>query len=559
MKKLIKLLGVICFIAALGALITASASAASVVDSGYCSWDYESRTWTTDVSWSLDSDGVLTISGRGDVRYSMDKGTWPWDKYHKDIKSVVVKPGVKSIGIIFMEEWGDNYYTALESVTLPSTLEYDVADEASGGFRPFRGCPNLKEIRIDPGHRDFSTVDGVVYNKAKTMLYLCPAGKESVNIPRTVDAINFYAFEGNGHLKSLTIPDSVTMIYGGVFKDCTALESINIGKGLQMFYYLPFDNTPNLKNIVVDEGNPNLSSLDNVIYMKDKAAILYCPETVKTLRLPAALAYAPILSGTNIERFEIDEANETFCVADGIVYSKDMKKVVSCPPKMKGEVIIPEGVTEIGNQCFERCDSVTAVIIPDSVSKIGYDAFRDMSSLESIIIPDGIEQISGWFGSCTSLKSVTVPASVSRFGYAVFMRCDSLSDVYFKGDAEAWEKLTKDLSPSADENLLNARVHFTADEIRDTPVSSMKLEKTDEGSAVTLTVDFYNGSGAAKACVALYDGNGRMTDAALVTLPQDGAVTRTVKGAADVREAKVFVLDGAFLPLYKHSEAALTD
>jgi hypothetical protein len=348
-------------------------------------------------------------------------------------------------------------------------------------------------------------------------------------------------------------------IYGGAFKDCTALESINIGKGVSMLYNMPFENTPNLKSIVVDESNPNFSSLDNVKYVKSEEAIVYCPETVTTLRLPATLAYAPLLRDTKIERFEIDEANETFCVAQGIVYSKDMKTIVSCPPKMKGEVVIPEGVTGIGNQCFERCDGVTAVIIPDSVSKIGYDAFRDMSSLESIIIPDGIEQIGGWFGRCTSLKSVTVPASVSRFGYAVFMWCDSLSDVYFRGDAEAWEKLTKDLSPGADGNLLNAHVHFAADEIRDTPVGSLKLEKTDGGSAVSLTVDFYNAGVPARACIALYDGNGRMTNAALATLPQDGAVTRTVKGPADVREAKVFVLDGAFLPLYEYAEAALTD
>ncbi|MBQ3379109.1 MAG: leucine-rich repeat domain-containing protein [Clostridia bacterium] len=559
MKKLIKLLGAVCFIAALSAAITASASAADLIDSGFCSWDYETGEWTTDVSWSLSYDGVLTISGSGDVRGYMDPGTWPWDAYHKDIRSVVIKQGVKSIGVIFMEPEGEDYYTGLTSVSLPASLDYDIADEASAGFRPFRGCPNLKEISINPMNRDFASVDGVVYDKGKTSLYLCPAGKESVSIPATVKSIHFYAFEGNDHLTSLTIPDSVETIYGRAFKDCTALESIKIGKGLKTFYNSPFENMPSLKSIAVDEGNTKFSSLDNVIYNKDKTAVIYCPETITTLRLPATLTQEPSIDNTNIERFEIDEANETFSVADGIVYSKDMKKIVRCPVKRKGEVAIPKGVTEIGESCFSECGEITAVLIPDSVNEIGYSAFENMSALESIVIPDGITKIGGWFGRCTSLKTITVPASVSQFGYAAFMWCDSLTDVYFLGDAEAWEALTEDLSPSADANLLNARVHFAADEIRDTPVGNIKLEKTDAGSCVTLTVDFYNGSAAAKACVALYDESGRMTDAALVTLPQNGAVTKTVKSASDVREAKVFVLDGAFLPLYEHSEAALTD
>ena len=194
MKK--ALLSILCLLAV---LLTAAvqAQAASVVDSGTCG----------EVTWTFDSDGTLTLSGRGSTEWSNDTGEWPWDPYHDQIKSVVMQDGVH-IGRIF-EDFGERegYYPALTTVTINATDSFfDVVNAASFGFSPFRGCNNLQEINVTGSNSDYSSVDGVLYSKNQGSLLLFPAGKSEVKIPETVGAIHFYAFEDCQKLTSITIP-----------------------------------------------------------------------------------------------------------------------------------------------------------------------------------------------------------------------------------------------------------------------------------------------------------------------------------------------------------------
>jgi len=94
------------------------------------------------------------------------------------------------------------------------------------------------------------------------------------------------------------------------------------------------------------------------------------------------------------------------------------------------DIIIPSGVTSIGNNAFEDCSSLTSVIIPDSVTSIGDDAFYGCSSLTSITIPDSVTSIGEWaFCGCSNLTSVTIPDSVTSIRNATFANCSSLTSV----------------------------------------------------------------------------------------------------------------------------------
>ena len=132
-----------------------------------------------------------------------------------------------------------------------------------------------------------------------------------------------------------------------------------------------------------------------------------------------------------------------------------------------GELIIPDGVTSIGNYAFYGYDRLTSVTIPDSVMRIGRDAFGECTSLESVyitdivkwvaidfaeyddnplyyagnlylngelvtdlVIPDGVMSIGSYaFRGCRSLTSITIPDSVMRIGNYAFAYCTSLSSV----------------------------------------------------------------------------------------------------------------------------------
>ena len=164
-----RLLSFVLAVLMIASLLPATALAANIVDSGTCG---------AEVTWTLDSDGVLTISGSG---YMCDYGSSgaPW---HGRVKSAVIAEGVTSIG------WCAFYDCAsLTSVTIPDSV-------TRIGSYAFYDCRSLT----------------------------------SVTIPDSVTRIGDGAFEGCTSLTSVTIPDSVTSIGGDTFRYCTALTSVTI-------------------------------------------------------------------------------------------------------------------------------------------------------------------------------------------------------------------------------------------------------------------------------------------------------------------------------------------
>ena len=95
-----------------------------------------------------------------------------------------------------------------------------------------------------------------------------------------------------------------------------------------------------------------------------------------------------------------------------------------------GDVVIPEGVTNIGNRAFSMCRSLTCVTIPKGVTSIGDDAFRLCPRLTSVTISEGVTNIgNNAFCICNSLTSITIPDSVTSIGSGAFQGCSNLTSV----------------------------------------------------------------------------------------------------------------------------------
>lgn len=98
-------------------------------------------------------------------------------------------------------------------------------------------------------------------------------------------------------------------------------------------------------------------------------------------------------------------------------------------------IILPEGLTSIGNHSFFNCFRISEINIPDSITTIGNEAFRGCSSLQNVTIPSNIISIgSGAFRNVIQIWDVTFPASLTTIGSEAFYNCSFLRSARFLGN-----------------------------------------------------------------------------------------------------------------------------
>ena len=352
------------------------------------------------------SDAVYAVTG-GNLYFDSATGTIT------DCDSTVTKAAIPSaIGGVSVtgikaSAFGD--CGSLTAVTIPAGV-------TSIGENAFSGCGSLTAVTVNSGNPAFSSRDGVLFNKNKTILICCPAGKTGTyGIPGSVTSIEDWAFDRCGKLTGLTIPGSVTDIGRFAFDRCGGLTAVTIPNGVTSIPYAAFDECRGLTSVTI----------------------------------PASV--------TSIEDWAFSSCSSLADVTiPGSVTSIGYSAFSSCHSLTA--VTIPGSVTSIGHYAFSNCSGLTSVTIPDSVKSIGFYAFDDCTSLTSVTIPNGVTGIGdGTFADCSSLKTVTIPASVVSIGSSAFVRCGSLTDVWYTGTREQWQAIGIQYN---NEPLTSASFHF---------------------------------------------------------------------------------------------------
>lgn len=329
-------------------------------------------------------------------------------------------------------------------------------DVAAIGKDAFFACEKLTSV----------TIPNTVKTIGDQAFWSCKA-LESVVIPEGVESIGEHAFYSCEALKTVSIPGSVKTIGNGAFSTCFSVESITLADGVESIGARAFGDC-------------------------DLCRAVSIPKSV------TAMEGNPFSGCDALEKFTVSPENAAYTARGGVLYSKDMTRLVAYPIQKKDasfdipegvktigdnaftyaihlvRVSIPESVESIGSYALQGCYQLQSVSIPKNTAHIGDGAFaggyvlaeilvdsenaayvsrdgvlytRDMKRLlacpagwpgDSFAIPEGVESVGGGaFQSC-GLKSLTVPKSVRSFGNLAFSYCHQLKDVYYAGSEAEW-------------------------------------------------------------------------------------------------------------------------
>lgn len=382
--------------------------------------------------WSFDSStGTLTISGSGAMN-DYEYGDYPWMDYRNSIQTIVIGDQITQIG------WNAFPWTACSTIKFGKNVR-------SIGERAFNGCRNLNG---------------------------------DLTLPDSVQTIGAGAFQGCEKLSGdLTIPDSVQTIGDSAFEFCTGLNgTLTLGKNLRTIGKMAFSGCAFTGSLTIPEGITEIAiGTFSSLYQSSGmfTGKLTLPSTLKTIGA-SAFSYTDFSGellipdgvtsiGANAFK-ECDGFGGLLSLPDsvktvgewafylckgftGLKLSAGLTKIEKLSFAhmygLRTEVVIPEGVTEIGESAFS-CSYMPSVRLPSTLKKIEKQAFMYAHNLTKITLPDGLETIGDEaFSGCHPRNAVVLPASIKSIGKKAFDRdgaiYGNLNEIpvgaYFLGDA----------------------------------------------------------------------------------------------------------------------------
>ncbi|MCD8019852.1 MAG: leucine-rich repeat domain-containing protein [Clostridiales bacterium] len=353
-------------------------NAAATVASGTCG---------DNLTWVLDDDGLLTISGSGEMVSIEETSDIPWYDYRESIITAVVEEGVTTIS-----QYAFLSCSNMTDLTIPASV-------TSIGDYILRKCTSISVITVSSSNQYYCSEDNVLFDKSQSTLIVSAADKTgSYTVPSTVESISNRAFENCGDLEELIIQKNVTSIGKRVFTNCLSLKSI-----------------------IVSSDNESYCSVDGVLYSKDKTSLIAYPKALSgSYTIPSGV--------TKIENWAFVNCTKL----TGITIGENVTKIglasfARCTALTS--ITIPDSVMTIGAVSFAGCLNLSDVFIGSGVTVIDNAAFVNCYELDTISVPDTVTRVGSYILGY-NVASFTVNEEETSITFTGLEKADGIPTIY---------------------------------------------------------------------------------------------------------------------------------
>ena len=370
------------------------------------------------LTWTYDSDYTLTISGSGEMdNYDESGSTQPWYKYGESVMRLVLEEGITSIG-----DYAFTYNCRFpDTITIPASVTRIGAGAFSDMFTTkfiFEGdVPEIKQDSFEgvaamgyyPGdNATWQTVtDNSQWGGASQITWapLSNSGSCGENLTWTMnEETGVLTISGTGDMDRFNFMDYPEPPWNAFYQDIT---KVILEEGVTSIGEMAFTNCVNLQEIVLPDS---LTS----IY-----AFAIPGTNLKELTIPANVTMIDPMSGIeDLQKIEVDEANDVYCSVDGVLFSKDKTTLV----------LYPAG------------RDLTAYAVPEGTQVLGQYAFSGNRVLRSLTLPSSLTKIDDNAVAYTCVKEIVIPENVMVIGSNAFTECEYLESITFRGDAPQIDK-----------------------------------------------------------------------------------------------------------------------
>lgn len=239
---------------------------------------------------------------------------------------------------------------------------------------------------------------------------------------KPVTRIEHSAFHDCYSLKSIEIPDSVTLIASGAFSNCAALTSITLPNRLTNIEEWSFSGCSSLTSVDIPSG---VTSIGNSAFSHCKSLVsIIIPDTVNNIG-EYAFFFCESLASITIPKNITCIKNDTFSLCESLV-----------------SVTMHNNLQSIESDAFYSCSSLQSIDLPDSLTSIGEYAFGRCNLLESVTLPPKVTNIGdNAFCGCTHMTSITMSDSIRSIGSHSFSQCYKLEKIIYTGWTFQWKKV----------------------------------------------------------------------------------------------------------------------